>query len=385
MISDDDTFDDYSVEFDDEPSVNEVSKTVNETSVTRDTIEKDKKKKTEVGNKKRHICRICLKRCNRKSKNASEFAFIYLKCTGFTFDDGHSPKKLCHVCMNELLKVENFIDKCSETEDKLSKGLEILTKNIEVASEDEVFSEISDVEVVIEGEDESEGTKLSDTIVKKMKVTQRKVKLKPHKKPVKLKVEKPKEIKVVAKTPKREGRGRPPLDPSEMKSNHEKRILQSKMKQKDEFRVIKPIGRPKNSFKEKCVDVKIENGIQKTQDRQICFVCGKLVRNKQISYHLWKHRKDQEIKPTEITSPTCEFCNKVYKTEEHKKSHMKRIHPAVAYGMPSVRNESPEPDMNNDNFEKEFYVPPKEMEYPQIQSPYTHIKALHYLQVGMKR
>lgn len=60
-------------------------------------------------------------------------------------------------------------------------------------------------------------------------------------------------------------------------------------------------------------------------------------------------------------------------------NHMKRVHPGVVYGMPAKREDSPEIEMIDDNFEKEFHVPPKD-EYPQIQSPYNHVQALHYLQ-----
>lgn len=390
MDSDDDTFDDYSIEFDDEPAKNDVSKEKSESPCVESKIRssvKDKTKNGKVGKNKGYTtgrsCRICLKRCKKQSRDASEFAETYLKCTGFSFENGQGPTKICYPCMNELLKVENFIEKCSETEDKLSKGM--VPKDGESDHDDDI-SDISDVDVVIEGEDcESSGSNFSDKIVKK-------------KKRGKKRLDKPK-LKDVPKLPKKENRGRPPLDPSKRKpilSKGPRGRPRGSNKPKDGAdKIFRPPGRPKNSFKVKLEQENGEDGVKRedgtTQasesDRQICFMCGKLVRAKQISYHLWKHRKDEEMGATprpDAAPPTCEYCHKVYKSADVLKNHMKRIHPGVVYGMPAVRDDSPDPKTMDDNFDKEFHVPPKD-EYPQIQSPYNHVQALHYLQKNVRR
>ncbi|XP_063705704.1 uncharacterized protein LOC134834843 [Culicoides brevitarsis] len=369
---DSDTYDDYSIEFDEdddnfEPEIEHNDS--DEAPKKQETTEK-RTKKTSTDNKKL-ICRICLKRCSQQSKDCSEFAEIYLKCTGFSFEKDQAPTKLCFPCMNELLKVENFIEKCSETEAKLSKGLG--TKALDDSDAGNI-SEVSDFDVVFEGEDDSDGSNFSDTV-------------KPS--PVKRgrpRIERPPKPPVDPNAPRVERRGRPPLSPS-----HRKPILPKG-----------PRGRPKGSFKVKNDDEepkvakpkrpKTETGVKREDkdpdELQICFVCGKSVRRKQLPHHLWKHRKDEEqgkdVK-SEGERHTCEFCQTNYKTEDALKGHMKRTHPAVIFGMPS--RDSPEPPEEDDNFDREFHVPtPGTMkEYPPIQSPYDHQQALYYLQKGVKR
>lgn len=366
MDSDNETFDDYSIEFDDDEAPQAIES-------DSDSPSKPQNKPKPNGtprktNSQTLSCRICLKRCSKQSKNCSEFAEIYLKCTGFSFEDVQGPTKLCFPCMNELLKVENFIEKCSETEEKLSKGL----KN-DISNDD--ISDIDDFDVVIEGEEESDASNFSDTIKKKP--------AKSVGKPIKPAVTTP-------NGPRIERRGRRPLSPSQRKP---KPMKGPRGRPKGSFkilkdsdsspRVVKPKGRPRNSFKKEDDEL--------SEERQICFVCGKFVRKKQLPHHLWLHRKNEEAgekaKTEGIVQHICEFCNTIYKSLESKIAHMKRIHPAVVFGMP-VR-ESPEPqeeDMRDDNFEREFHVPtPKEVDYPPIQSPYDHHQAIIYMQKGGKR
>lgn len=407
-IDSDDTYDDYSIEFDDEEPPKKTSETTDANSKVRKKpgppkvstyVPRRKNKGYSTG----LSCRVCLKKCKKQSREANEFADIYLKCTGFSIEEGQTKiiRKICYPCMNELLKVENFIDKCSATEEKLSKGYvpkewweggdEKDDDEQDCDEKDGVekeggVSDISDVDVVIEGEDfSSDHSNFSDTLKKP----------KQKKEVVKSNVEKPIEIKI----PKT--RGRPPLSPS-----------QRKVKPKPRGRVGRPpgyspkikIGRPRGSLNIKKDDstldlftspnnpsgehkVEREDGSQGTEvERQICFVCGKLVRVKQLAYHIWKHRKDEQEGKIEKKQhlPRCEYCDKFYKTEELKKNHMKRIHPGVVYGMPSEKTASPEPQSEDDDFEKEFQVPPKD-DYAQIMSPYDHTQALHNLQRNARR
>lgn len=327
-----DSDDNYSVEFEDGSTQNEIPEAKSESPVKNDSVEKHRtnngktrKKNNGYKTNRGRTCRICLKRCKRQSKDASEFVETYLKCTGFSLKNGQGPTKICYPCLHELFKVENFISKCSETEHLISKGL--VSKN--VGSDEDDISDVSDID----------------------------------------------ELKV-PKLPKK--LGRPPFCPSKSKVVIPKASggrPRGNLENIDRINDCKARGRPKNSFKVK-LDPEFDND-NVTDERQICFVCGKLVTVKHLPYHLWKHRKDKEIgtTTTETNSlPQCEYCHKVYKSEDGLKTHMKRVHPAVDE-MQSKRDESPEPEMIDDNFEKEFHVPTKD-EYSQIQSPYNHVQAL---------
>lgn len=391
-----DTYDDYSIEFD-------------------ESIDIPQSELSSSNRPSKINCRICLKQCSYSSRDMQEYSEMYSNCTGFMIEDDDIPKKICDMCHNELQLVKKFIDKCSETEEQL-RNFDKVQKKYE-DSGDEIES-IGEPEVVFEGDsDASNHSNFSDQLKKstRKRGPPKAVSYRPEPKKKIIYVDENGEvIKPKMGRPRKDPsekrieipkgpRGRPRLDPSLKKSKplpirgrgrpkgSTSRLTDEEMEikvHKKEPLWEKQIIRDINEKGE--ITIKRDDGtIESRLEKQICYMCGKLVKIKHLPYHLWKHRKDEESgsektrnKQSGDKVPKCEFCHTTYKSEYQKQAHMARKHPAaqfIADDEYTVYQDEETIENEGDNFEKEFQVPPEQDDYHQIKSPYNHAQALHFL------